>query len=89
MPLTGIRNAVEMTTQPELSQLLALFIEHAGLNISAAALLLDLPPFMVMRFANHLVRLGYAARAEGNDGRYFATIAGREINSVMRRGCLR
>jgi DNA-binding IclR family transcriptional regulator len=78
-----------MTTQPKLSQLLALLIEHSGLTISAAATLLDLPPSMVLRFANHLVRLGYATREQGKEKRYFTTISGREINAVMRRGSLR
>ena len=84
-----IRNAVEMTTQPKLSQLLALLIEHAGLTINTAATLLDLPPLMILRFANHLIRLGYVTREQGKEKRYFATIAGREINAVMRRDSLR
>ena len=85
MSLERIRNAVEITTKPELSQLLALLIEHDGLTISAAAPLLDLPQFMVVRVANRLVRLGYAKRAQGREKRYFATIAGHEIDAVMRR----
>ena len=85
MSLERIRNAVEITTKPELSQLLALLIEHDGLTISAAAPLLDLPQFMVVCFANHLVRLGYATREQGKEKRYFATIAGREVDAVMRR----
>jgi hypothetical protein len=75
-----------MTTKPELSQLLALLIEHAGLTISAAALLLNVPPVLAVGFADRLVSLGYATRAEGSEERYFATISGREINAVMRRG---
>jgi hypothetical protein len=82
MTLAHIRNAVEMTTHPKLSQLLALLIEHGGLTIKAVAPLLDLPPFAALRFANHLVRLGYAMRAQ--DERYFATISGRGIDAVMR-----
>jgi hypothetical protein len=89
MSIKEIRNAVEMTTQPELSQLLALLIEHRGLTISAAATLLGLPQFMTARFASHLVRLGYAADTEGNEKFYFATISGREIDAVMRRSVLR
>jgi hypothetical protein len=85
MSLQPIRNAVEMTTHPKLSQLLALLIEHCGLTVSAAAPLLDLPPFMVCRFADRLVGLDYATRAEGT---YYATIAGREIDAVMHRGRL-
>jgi DNA-binding IclR family transcriptional regulator len=60
--------------------LLALLIEHRGLTVRAAAPLLDLPHFKVLRFANRLVRLGYATRAGGT---YFTTISGREINAVM------
>ena len=85
--LAHIRNAVEMTAHPKLSQMLALLIEHGGLTIDAAAPLLDLPPFVALRFANHLVRLGYAARVQ--DERYFATIFGRQINAVMRSDNLR
>jgi hypothetical protein len=87
MTLAHIRNAVEMTTHPKLSQLLALLIEHGGLTIKAVAPLLDLPPFVALRFANHLVRLGYATRAQ--DERYFATISGRGIDAVMRSDRLR
>src|SRR6516165_9592778 len=71
MTLAHIRNAIEMTTHPKLSQLLALLIEHGGLAVRAAAQLLDLPNFMVLRFAIRLVRLGYATRVEGT---YFPTI---------------
>jgi hypothetical protein len=85
MSLDAIRNAVEMTTHPKLSQLLARLIEHGGLTVSAAAPLLDLPPFIVWRFADRLVQLDYATRAEG---RYYATIAGREIDAVMHPGRL-
>ena len=87
MTLAHIRNAVEMTTHPKLSQLLALLIEHGGLTIKAVAPLLDLPPFAALRFANHLVRLGYATYAQ--DERYFATISGRGISAVMRSDRLR
>ena len=87
MTLAHIRKAVEMTTHPKLSQLLALLTEHGGLTIKAVAPLLDLPPFVALRFANHLVRLGYATRAQ--DERYFATIFGREIAAVMRSDRLR
>jgi hypothetical protein len=80
MTLAQIRNAVGMTTHPKLSQLLALLVEHRGLTVRAAAPLLDLPHFMVLRFANRLVLLGYATRAEGT---YFPTISGREIDAVM------
>jgi DNA-binding IclR family transcriptional regulator len=85
MSLQPIRNAVEMTTHPKLSQLVALLVEHRGLTVSAAAPLLDLPPFMVRRFADRLVRLGYATRTEG---RYYATKAGQEIDAVMHPGRL-
>ena len=85
MSLDAIRNAVEMTAHPKLSQLLAQLIEHGGLTVIAAKPLLDLPPFMVRRFADHLVRLGYATRSQSGDGHYFATVAGREIDAVMRR----
>ena len=84
MSLDAIRNAVEMTTHPKLSELLAQLIEHGGLTVIAAKPLLDLPPFMVRRFADSLVRLGYATRLTSGDGRYFATIAGHEIDAVMR-----
>ena len=80
MTLAQIRNAVEMTTHPELSQLLALMIERRGLTVSAAATLLDLPHFMVLRFADRLVCLGYATQVQGS---YFATISGRKIDAVM------
>jgi hypothetical protein len=80
MTLAQIRNVVEMTTNPEFSQLLALLIEHGGLTVSAAAPLLDLPHFMVLRFADRLVCLGYATQVQGS---YFATISGREIDAVM------
>jgi hypothetical protein len=80
MTLAQIRNAVEMTTHPKLSQLLALLIERGGLTIGAAAPLLDLPHLMVVRLANRLVRLGYATQVQGS---YFATISGREIDAVM------
>jgi hypothetical protein len=80
MSLEKIRNAVEMTTHPKLAQLLALLIDNRGLTVRAAASLLDLPNFMVLRFANRLVRLGYATQAQGS---YFATISGREIDAVM------
>ncbi len=83
-----IRNAVEMTTHPKLSLLLALLIKHSGLTISAAAPLLDLPQFTALRLANRLVHLGYATRVQGKDERYFATISGREINAVMRPGSI-
>jgi hypothetical protein len=39
-----------------------------------------LPHFMILRFANQLARLGYAARGQGS---YFATISGRQIDAVM------
>lgn len=38
MSLERIRYAVEMTTQPELSQLLALLIEHGGLLLQAGTM---------------------------------------------------
>jgi DNA-binding IclR family transcriptional regulator len=85
MSLGAIRNAVEMTTHPKLSQLLAVLVEHSGLTVSEAAPLLDLPSFVVLRFADRLVRLGYAARSQSGDKRYFATIAGRNMDAVMRR----
>jgi hypothetical protein len=69
-----------MTTHPELSQLLALLIEHGGLTVRAAAPLLDLPHFMVLRFADRLVCLGYATQVQDS---YIATISGREIDAVM------
>ena len=84
MSLDAIRNAVEMTTHPKLSRLLALLIEHGGLTARTAAPLLYLPTFMVLRFANRLVRLGYATRSQSGDRRYFTTIAGRNIAAVMR-----
>ena len=84
MSLDAIRNVVEMATHPKLSQLLAQLIEHGGLTVDEAKPLLDLPPFMVRRFADHLVRFGYATRSKSGDGRYFATLAGREIDAVMR-----
>ena len=84
MSLDAIRNAVEITTHPKLSELLAQLIEHGGLTVIAAKPLLDLPPFMVRCFADRLVRLGYATRSTSGDGRYVATIAGREIDAVMR-----
>ena len=89
--LASIRNAVEMTTNPRLPQLLALLIEHdEGLGVDAAAPLLDLPRFMTLRFANHLVALGYATCCtQGKDERYVATISGRAIDAVMRPGSLR
>jgi hypothetical protein len=65
---------------PELSQLLALLIEHGGLPVRAAAPLLDLPHFMVLRFADRLVYFGYATQVQGS---HFATISGREIDAVM------
>jgi hypothetical protein len=74
-----------MTTHPKLSQFLALLIEHRGLTVRAAASLLDLPHFMVLRFANRLVRLGYAAQVQDS---YFATISGRQIDAVMRNSGL-
>jgi hypothetical protein len=80
MTLAHLRNAIEMTTHPVLSRLLALLIVHDGLTVRAATPLLDLPHFMVLRFANRLVRLGYATRAEGT---YFPTIAGREMDAIM------
>jgi hypothetical protein len=52
----------------------------AEMTAGEAAPLLDLPPFMVLRFANRLVRLGYAT---SNDECYLATIAGCEIDAVM------
>jgi DNA-binding IclR family transcriptional regulator len=85
MSLQPIRNAVEMTTQPKLSRLLALLIEHGGLTVSAVAPLLNLPPFMVRRFADRLLQLGYATHAEG---KYYATMAGREIYAVIHPGRL-
>ena len=88
--LASIRNAVEMTTNPRLPQLLALLIEHEGLGVDAAAPLLDLPRFMTLRFANHLVALGYATCCtQGKDERYVATISGRKIFAVMQPGSLR
>jgi hypothetical protein len=82
--LASIRNAVAMTTNPRLPQLLALLIEHEGLGVDAAAPLLGLPWFMTLRFANHLVALGYATCCtQGKDERYFATISGRKIFTVM------
>ena len=88
--LASIRNAVEMTTNPRLPQLLALLIEHGGLSVDAAAPLLGLPRFMALRFANHLVAFGYATCCtQGKDERYVATISGREIDAVMRPGSLR
>jgi hypothetical protein len=86
MTLTHIHNAVEMTTHPKLPQLLALLVDHRGLTVRAAASLLDLPHFMVLRFANRLIRLGYATQVQGN---YFVTTAGREIDAVMRHSGLR
>jgi hypothetical protein len=80
MTLAHIRNAVEMTTHPELAQLLALLIKHGGLTARAAAPRLDLPYFMVLRFADRLVYLGYATQVQGS---YFATISGRKIDAVM------
>jgi hypothetical protein len=62
------------------SQLLALLIEHGGRIVRAAAQLLDLPNFLVLRFANRLVLLCYATRAEGT---YFPATSGREIDAVM------
>ena len=38
-----------------------------------------------VRFADRLVRLGYATRLTSGDGRYFATIAGREIDASHAR----
>jgi hypothetical protein len=35
---------------------------------------------MVLRFANRLIRLGYATQVQGS---YFVTISGREIDAVM------
>jgi hypothetical protein len=72
---------------PEAARMLALLIEHGGLTVGAVAPLLDLPPFVALRFADHLVRLGYATRAQ--DERYFATISGRGIDAVMRSDNLR
>jgi DNA-binding IclR family transcriptional regulator len=83
MSLEAIRNAVAMTAHPKFSQLLALLVDHGGLTVSAATPLLDLPPFMVRRFANRLVHLGYATRAKGKEERYFPTISGHEIDAVM------
>jgi DNA-binding IclR family transcriptional regulator len=85
MSLEAIRNAVAVTAHPKLSRLLALLIEYGGLTGSAAAPLLDLPPLMVRRFANTLIRLGYASQVEG---RYYPTIVGREIDAVMHPGRL-
>jgi hypothetical protein len=65
MSLERIRNPVETTTHPKLTQLLALLIEHRGLTVIAAAPLLDLPNFMVLRLANRLTRLGYATHMQG------------------------
>jgi hypothetical protein len=88
--LASIRNAVAMTTNPRLPQLLALLIEHEGLGVDAAAPLLGLPWFMTLRFANRLVALGYATCCtQGKDERYVATISGRAIDAVMRPGSLR
>ena len=88
--LASIRHAIEMTTNPRLPQLLALLIEHEGLGVDAAAPLLGLPRFMALRFANHLVALGYATCCtEGKDERYVATISGRKISAVMQPGSLR
>ena len=84
MSLEAIRNAAEITAHPKLSQLLALLIVHGGLTVGEAAPLLDLPPFMVLRFANRLACMGYATRRPDNDERYLATIAGCEIDAVMR-----
>ena len=80
MTLAHLRNAIEMTTHPVLSRLLALLIVHDGLTVRAATPLLDLPHFMVLRFADRLVCLGYATQVQGS---YFATISGREIHAVM------
>ena len=80
MSLERIRNAVEMTAHPKLSELLALLIDHGGLTVRAAAPLLKLPHFMVLRFANSLIRLGYATQVQGS---YAATLAGRQIDAVM------
>jgi hypothetical protein len=86
----SIRNAVVMTTNPRLPQLLALLIEQGGLSVDAAAPLLGLPRFMTLRFATHLVTLGYATCCtQSKDERYFATISGRAIDAVMRRSSLR
>ena len=88
--LASIRNAVVMTTNPRLPQLLALLIEHRGLSVDAAATLLGLPRFMTLRFANYLVAFGYATRCtQDKDERYFPTISGRKIYAVMRPGSLR
>ena len=88
--LASIRNAVEMTTNPRLPQLLALLIELGGLSVDAAAPLLSLPRFMALRFANRLVAFGYATCCtQGKDERYVATISGRAIDAVMRPGSLR
>jgi hypothetical protein len=86
MSLERIRSAVEMATHPKLSQLLGLLIEHRGLTVSVAVLLLDLPHFMVLRFANRLIGLGYATQVQGS---YFTTTAGRQIDAVMRNNGLR
>ena len=44
---------------------------------------------MALRFANRLVGFGYATSCtQGKDERYVATISGREIDAVMRRGSL-
>ena len=86
MSLERIRNAVEMTAHPKLSQLLALLIDHSGLTISTAATVLDLPNLVVLRLANSLVRLGCATRVQGS---YFVTFSGREIDAVMRNSGLR
>jgi hypothetical protein len=45
------------------------------------------PRFAALRFANHLVHLGYATCAQ--DERYFATVSGRGIDAVMRSDHLR
>jgi hypothetical protein len=87
MSLDAIHNAVEMTTHPKLSKLLAVLVEHSGLTVSEAAALLDSPSFMLLRFADRLVRLGYATRSQSGDKRYFATIAGRNMEAVMRGLC--
>jgi len=83
MSLEAIRNAAEMTAHPKLSQLLALLIAHGGPTIGEPAPLLDLAPFMVLRFANRLVCPGYGTRRPGNDERCLARIAGCEIEAVM------
>ena len=88
--LVSIRNAVAMTTNPSLPQLLALLIERGELSVDAAAPLLGLARFMALRIANRLVAFGYArCCTHGKDERYFATISGRAIDAVMRTGSLR